>query len=268
MSLVIELERDGRKAGHVCDRTYRNGPGCPLIVRRTSEDVLTANVFGILRRIRPSLWLRPLLNHAFRTKRFLSSSLAGLDFSFWQPIPPPASRAHIEGSTEVDVMISARDMVVFVEAKYRARLSIRTKHDDSRDQTIRLLDVAFEWTTTGHIFTRRPYLLVVGAAKTEPGVVSRYRDPAAVAHALGHRRRYADYKAVAKLLSGRVGYVSWLDVANIIQEHSLRAMKTERLFLDDVVAYIRAKMSTVDLTSSARRQTQLHLATSGGEPFP
>jgi hypothetical protein len=266
MSLVLELERGGRKAGHVCDRSYRNGPGCPLIMRGTSEDVMTATVFGVLRRLRPSLWLRPLLNEAFRTKKFRSCSLAGLGFSFWAPVAPPASRACTEGFTEVDLLIRARDLAILIEAKYRSPIAARTTHDHRRDQVIRLLDVAFEMTRASHLFTRSPYVLVLGSSMDEPDLVRRYRDPTTVEEALDHRRRYADHRATARLLSRRVGYASWSDLAALIERQMLRANRTERPFMSDVVEYVQAKMATLHVTSAARRQ--MFLPVMNGQEAP
>jgi hypothetical protein len=257
MSMVLEMAQRGRKAGHVCSRDYRNGPNCPLILRTTSEDAMTANVFGILRRLRPSLWLRPLLNHAFRTKGFRSRSLAGLDISFWQSVSPPATRASIEGSSEVDVMIRARDLAVFVEVKYQAALSTRTTSDESRDQVIRLLDVAFEMTTAGQMFTRSPYLLVLGSSPNEPALVTKYRDPVKVEEALGHRRRHHDHHAIAALLARRLGYASWSDLVVILEDQIPKATPTERPFLSDIALYVREKMATLHLTSAQRRQMML-----------
>src|SRR5690606_5672296 len=84
VSIVVEMHG---KQGRVCSRDYRNGNGCPLIVRPTSEDVLTGNVFGILRRLRPSLWLRPLLSEAFHTSRFVACSMKDLSVGFWRECP-------------------------------------------------------------------------------------------------------------------------------------------------------------------------------------
>ena len=257
MSLVIELERGGRKAGHVCDPSYRRGRNCPLILRQTSEDVVTANVFGILRRMPPALWLRPLLNQAFRTKHFRACSLTGLEVSFWHTVAPPAGRAHMEGFTEVDVLIRARELVVFIEAKYRAQLSTRTTEDESRDQVIRLLDVAFEMAMASQLFTRVPYVLVLGATPTEPELVTRYRSATAVDQALVTRHNHPDHRAIAELLSTRLGYASWQELATIIEAHLEDAGRTERLLLGDVVDYIRLKMATVHMTSEARRQMVL-----------
>jgi hypothetical protein len=163
----------------------------------------------------------------------------------------------MEGYSEADVLIRARDFVLFIEAKYRAQLATRTTEDESRDQVIRLLDVAFEMAKASQMFTRAPYVLVLGATPTEPELVTRYRSAAAVDEALGSRHRYPDHRAIAELLCQRLGYASWQDLATIIEAHLESASRTERLLLGDIVDYIRLKMATVHMTSEARRQMML-----------
>lgn len=215
---------------------------------------MTANVFGILRWIRPALWLRPLLNLAFATQKFRTCSLRDLGFSFWHSIPAPAARAAIEGESEIDVLVQSRNLAVLIEAKYQAPLATRTAHDQQRNQVIRLLDVAFELTTTSQMFTRTPHVLVLGSTVSEPELVTRYRDPVRVEEALGHRRKYPDYRRIAQLLSRSVAYASWTDLASVIEAGIPRAGMLERRLLSDVVAYLRVKMETVHLSSEARRQ--------------
>ncbi len=254
MSMVIELERGGRKAGHVCDRSYRQGASCPLILRQTSEDIITANVFGLLRRMRPSLWLRPWLNHAFKTNRFRSCSLAGLDVAFWMQANPPPTRAHREGSTEVDVLIRAKELIVFVEAKYRAPLSTRTKHDEFRDQVIRLLDVVFEMAVAGEFYPRAPHVVVLGIPREEPSLVTRYRDPKVIDQMLPERRRFADHNAITRMLASHLSYCSWSDLAHLLEMRINSAREMEQGFLRDTVNYIREKVATAELCSVSPRQ--------------
>jgi hypothetical protein len=218
---------------------------------------MTANIFGILRWIRPALWLRPLLNHAFATRRFRTCSLQDLGFSFWHSVPAPTARAAIEGESEIDVLVRCRHFAVLVEAKYQAPLSRRTAHDEQRNQVIRLLDVAFELTTSSQMFARTPYVLVLGSTAEEPDLVTRYRDSARVEEALGHRRRYPDYSMIARKLSRGLGYASWSDLASLIEAAIPRARLLERHLLSDLVAYVRIKMATVHLGSEARRQMLL-----------
>jgi hypothetical protein len=260
MSITIELERDGRKAGNVCHRDYRKGPGCPLIVRQTSEDLMTANVFGILRHVRPSLWLRPFLSQAFGMPRFSTCSLKGLQFFFWTPVRPPAARAFTEGYTEVDLLIKTAQFCVLVEAKYRAPLSTKTAHDPDRDQVIRLLDVAYEMTSADVLFSRQPFMLVLGAARAEPSLVTRYRDPSQVSEALKHRRRFSDGERISQQLAKHLGYFSWPGLADVLRSHLHRANRAETPFLGDVIRYIKAKMEALEVTRSALRQLHLPVA--------
>ena len=250
MSIVVEMEASGRKAGRVCSRDYRQGTGCPLIVRSTSEDVLTANVFGILRRLRPSLWLRPMLNEAFRTRRFATAPMANLDVGFWRPVAPPANRATFEGNTEVDVLVRFGGKVLFVEAKYHAPLSARTKYDEQRDQVARLLDVAYQEAVATQLFRREPYVLVIGVPDQEPALVTRYRDAAQVREALRHHRAAPDFEEMSAVLSRRIGYVSWSSVAATLRASREAAYRAEVPFLDDVAAYIDHKMEQARLRST------------------
>jgi hypothetical protein len=148
-------------------------------------------------------------------------------------------------------------MAVLIEAKYQAPLSKRTAHDGFRDQVIRLLDVAFEMTMSGQMFTRSPFVLVIGPDSEEPELVNRYRDPGAVLSALTHRREYPDGGAIAGLLARRLGYASWSDLATIIERECGKGNRTERRFLVEVAAYLRLKMSMAHLSSAQRRQMVL-----------
>lgn len=255
MSIAVELYG---KQGRVCSRDYRNGNGCPLIVRPTSEDVLTANVFGILRRLRPSLWLRSLLSEAFETKRFNTCSMKSLDVAFWQDLPPPPARLR-EGWSQPDLVIRFADTMILVEAKYRAGFSKRTTHDEHRDQLARLLDVAFAAAVDGQFFRRDPWVLVIGVGE-EPELVERYRDERTLREALAHYERFGDAAAIARTMSQRVGYVSWQTLAGILAASALRSREMERGFLEDLVAYIKHKVRTASLSHEKLRQLALPLA--------
>jgi hypothetical protein len=257
MTMILELEGRGRKAGHVCAPDYRRGRGCPLIVRETSEDVLTANVFGVLRNLPPRLWLRPLLNSAFRTSRFSSISMRALDISFWQRVSPPSLRTHEEGWTEVDVLIRFGDEVVFVECKYRAGLSPGTKYDPQRNQLIRLVDCAWHYAIEGMCFPRRPpHILVIGTEREPPNLVTHYQESGALLEAIKPSPP-PTLEAQARVAAQRVGYASWGGLGQLIQQHVAKGTGVEQRFLGDVVRYIERKMDTARLDSAQRRQLSL-----------
>jgi hypothetical protein len=207
---------------------------------------MVGSVFGILRHLRPSLWLRPMLNQAFRTTTFNRKPMDRLHVDFWTPVPPPSVRAHIEGASEVDVRFSFGNTVVLVEAKYMAPLSTRTTYDEQRDQLVRLLDVAYTTAVADQMYKRDPYVLVIGVGRAEPPLVTRYRQPAELLRMLGHYRRFPDHRRMAEFLARRVGYISWTGMANILVAARTRAWSVEVGFLDDVSSYLRHKVARAD----------------------
>lgn len=249
MSIALELDAGGRKAGRVCARDYRRGNNCPLILRTTSEDLMVANVFGILRLMRPSLWLRPLLAGAYKTRRFRSVAMTDTRVSFWERIPPPAARRNIEGRTEVDVMIRFSKVTLFIEAKYTAPLSSGTTHDPHRDQLVRLIDVAYE-ATQRQLWRTEPYVLCIGLEHDEPELVRRYRDPKKLADKLSLE---LGRSAVPAVLAARVGYASWPSLAAILRESTGRSTKAERPFLEELGKYISQRVEVGHQLLAQRR---------------
>jgi hypothetical protein len=244
MSVWLEIEAGGRKTGNVCARDYRNGDNCPLIVRTTSEDVLVGNVFGMLRLVTPQVWLRPLLNLAFKTRRFDYVPLAELAMGFWQRVPPRSVRRLPEGDSEIDVLLRFDDCSVFIEAKFEAPLSTSTRHDAQRDQLLRILDVAYDNTRCG-LWRSTPYVLVLGLDLEPPILVRRYSDLETLAAALGYHP-HEDARARAAVLARRVGYLAWAQLRDIIANPNLDANLTEQRICFDLVRYL-------DLKCMARR---------------
>jgi hypothetical protein len=253
MSIALELEGDGKKLGRVCDRDYRNGPNCPLVLRESSEDLLTANVFGVLRHLRPSMWMVPLLRAAFPRHRFGDCTPKEMKVALWKKFSPPMERLGSEGPTEVDVHLCFRDTVVFVEAKYRSALSMVTKHDDTRDQVIRLLDVAYANLVDSQFFPLSPYVLVLGAWPNEPSLVTEYRDAEAVRNAIPELKQRPDGADIARFLADRVGYQSWAQLAKILTQRLEYASRMESAFALDVAGYLRHRASLSRLTGPGVR---------------
>src|SRR5688500_19848586 len=104
MSLEVELNK---KAGRICPQAASGEIRCPLIVRQSSEDVVTGTVFGHLRAIRPHLWLGPLLNEAYQTTRFRQVWYRELSIRFWerQTRFPAELLSFREGKSEIDLII-------------------------------------------------------------------------------------------------------------------------------------------------------------------
>jgi hypothetical protein len=251
MSLVVELYG---KAGKVCEPSYRRGVNCPLIARTTSEDLLVGTVFGVLRRMRPVLWLRPMLTQAFAVRRFVTCPMRDLDVRFWPSLPPPSARAHNEGMSEPDLVLQFGRALVLVEAKYNSDLSARTTHDANRDQLLRLIDVAYHATRAEQFATlrREPWVLVIGIPTESPRLLSAYQNRDRLHDALGPAR--SDVADIAALMHQRLGYVSWSSVADVLRAAGGRARGLEQALLRDLVEYIEHRVRTAARTTGAPRQ--------------
>ena len=156
------------KGGNVCQPAREGQLRCPLIVRPTSEDVVTGHLFQALRVINPRWWLTDLLNRALGTNRFRSQVFRRLSIELWKnrPAYPKELLPWDEGSTQVDATIRWENppTTVLVEMKYLAELSPRTNGDDGRfgypsDQLIRNIRVGLweaGWFRAGRTFRNCP----------------------------------------------------------------------------------------------------------------
>ncbi len=138
MSIEVELNR---KAGRVCKDALAGKTHCPLIVRTSSEDVLVGNVFGMLRHIRPHLWLGPMLNAALDTDEFRQVWYKDLSIRLWerQPAFPSELLGFKEGRTEPDIIIEWENppTTVWIEAKYHAPMAESTANSPNNNQATR-----------------------------------------------------------------------------------------------------------------------------------
>ena len=122
MSIIFELFKTSGKK--VCPPNYVRKNNCPLIVRTTSEDLLTANVFGILKNLDPTIWLRKFLGEAIKGKDFSRHTFENLSFEFWKRYHPPVNRKYREGFSEVDVTISFKDGIIFIDTRVLFELTV------------------------------------------------------------------------------------------------------------------------------------------------
>jgi hypothetical protein len=65
------------KGGQVCSAAKEGQLKCPLIIRPTSEDVVTGEIMQVLKIINPRWWLSDLLNTALAAPRFRSRCIDG-----------------------------------------------------------------------------------------------------------------------------------------------------------------------------------------------
>ena len=95
------------KGGNLCSHAKSGEIRCPLIVRPTSEDVITGHIFQSLGYLNPRRWLPDLLNAGLGFDRFRRRYFRDLKIRLWQnqPCYPRELLPFDEGSTQVDVVL-------------------------------------------------------------------------------------------------------------------------------------------------------------------
>jgi hypothetical protein len=128
--MITELHRKG---GCFCQPAREGKLRCPLIVRPTSEDVVTGNLFQVLKVLNPRWWLPDFMNEALGVRAFHCQVFRGLRIEPWvnKPIYPRELLPWDEGSTQVDVSITWENppTTVYVEMKYGSELSPTTSRN-------------------------------------------------------------------------------------------------------------------------------------------
>ena len=187
--MLVELKG---KAGQLCEPARLGKLHCPLIVRSTSEDVVTDHIFRTLRLLNPRWWLSDLLNEALDAPRFRRQIFRRFRIDLWQrqrAFPAewlPWARGPDRSRRRLQVGESA-PTTVFVEMKYGCDLSAGTVHNNGQmrfpsDQLIRNLRIGLlkcGWFNEGKLIDLPPrdcVVILISPAGDHP-LVTRYRDP-------------------------------------------------------------------------------------------
>jgi hypothetical protein len=253
MSIIFELFKSSGKK--VCPPNYVRKSNCPLIVRTTSEDLLTANVFGILKNLDPKVWLRRFLGEAIKGKDFSRHTFEGLSFEFWKRYHPPANRKYREGISEVDVTISYKDGIIFIEAKYLAPVSLRTSNDPRRDQVIRYLDLAAYHFLNHPDSVKEFYFVLIVDTEKPPWILTRYRYNQTLIKGLTNPGFFKPPVEAGRLLSKGIGWLSWNQLRRILEfiRGEFRT-EAERRFVDDLIVYLDHKIREGERIRNERKQ--------------
>lgn len=243
MSAMVELTG---KAGRVCSQAESGQLRCPCIVRTNSEDVLTGQVFGQLRHIRPHLWLGPLLNMALGTKINRQVWFKEFQIRLWerQARFPPELLAFKEGRSEPDIIIEFENpaTTIFIEAKYTSPLAEGTTHSDQNDQVIRGIRTLL--AATGHVQSnrlfsnpkRKPIWLALLAQKPDP-LVDRYRNRDVLA---GYLDGIVERDNLP--VDPFVGTITWQDITQVLKDRTGQMTPAERSITEELGRYIQHKM--------------------------
>ncbi len=240
------------KGGCLCEPARKGELRCPLIVRPTSEDVITGELFGVLKVLNPRWWLPDILNKALGAERFRRQVFRNLRIELWQK-QRTYPRHHLkwdEGQTEVDVVITWENpaTTVFIEMKYSSPLAAKTSNNNGStgfpsDQLIRNARIGlyengwFEEDLLFHV-PPRDFVLILLTPKTTNPLVQTYRDPNRLRASIPHGERL-------KQLPGSpfIGELSYRDVTDIILRQQRWFSRPEQRLVLGLNEYIEFKLT-------------------------
>ena len=243
------------KGGNLCSHARSGAIRCPLIVRPTSEDAITGNLFQALGYINPRWWLPDLLNTGLGANRFRRQVFRGFKIRLWvnQPCYPRELLPFDEGSTQVDVVLTWENpaTTVFIEAKYGSTLSSAVTCDDGTsgypsDQLIRNIRVgllgAGYFDRGEQLFEQPPrdFIVLVLAPFSGHPLVERYRDEGNLRRAIPHSERL-----VGLPRGPFVGQIAYQDIRSNLTEQSRWMNTTERRVVAELTKYLEFKAASI-----------------------
>jgi hypothetical protein len=248
--MLTELNHKG---GCLCQPAREGQLRCPLIVRPTSEDVVTGNLFQVLKVLNPYWWLPDLLNQALGVNHFGRQVFRRLQIDLWQNRPnyPRELLLWDEGSTQVDVTMTWENppTTTFIEMKYGSELSSVTSRNQgqhgypadqlSRNARVGLLECGYFRLPRLFRSGQRDFLLLVIAAEKQQPLITRYRDPVHLRSAIPHSELIPRLPRLPFI--GELGY---LDVVQILRKQRRWFTRPERVLIDLVADYLEMKFAT------------------------
>jgi len=245
--MLVELNG---KAGQLCEPARLGKLHCPLIVRSTSEDVVTDHIFRTLRLLNPRWWLPDLLNEALGAQRFQRQVFRRFRIDLWQRQRtfPAEWLPWVEGQTEVDAVVRWENppTTVFIEMKYGCDLSPGTVHNNGQmrfpsDQLIRNLRIGLlecDWFNEGKLIDLPPrdcVVILISPAGNHP-LVTRYRDPNELRSAMPASERLKSLPTYPF-----VGELSFSRICATLNGRMPFFTRVEQRLIADLIAYLEFK---------------------------
>jgi hypothetical protein len=246
--MLAELHRKG---GCLCQPAKEGKLRCPLLIRPTSEDVITGHLFQVLKVIDPRWWLPGFLNEALGVRAFSHQVFRSLRIEPWvnKPSYPRELLPWEEGSTQVDVVITWENppTTVYIEMKYGSELSSATSRNQgqhgfpadqlSRNARVGLLECGY--FQRPHLFEgkQRDFLLLVVTPDGGQPLVARYRDPGQLRKAIPHSDLVTRLPRLPFI--GELGYQ---DIVRILRQQRRWFTRPERILVDQVTEYLEFKL--------------------------
>jgi hypothetical protein len=239
------------KQGCLCQPARSGTLRCPLIIRPTSEDVITGHLALALRVLDPRRFLPELLNAALGATRFRRQVFRRLRVEPWvnRPRYPRELLPWDEGSTQVDLHVSWENppTTVYLEAKYGSDVTPRTARDDGShgfpsDQLVRnarvgLLEAGYFGDHGLFPAVPRDFALVLLSPFGGHPLLARYRDPHRLREAIPHGDRLLGLPR-----SPFVGELSYGELLRVLGCQRRWWTRPERVLADAFAAYLEFKL--------------------------
>jgi hypothetical protein len=248
--MLTELHRKG---GCICQPAKEGKLRCPLIVRPTSEDVITGHLFQVLKVLNPRWWLPDFLNQALGVAAYHRQVFRDLRIDPWvnKPRYPRELLPWDEGSTQVDVVITWENppTTTYIEMKYGSELSAITSRNQgqygfpgdqlARNARVGLLECGYFQLPRLFEGNQRDFLLLVITPEGCQPLIARYRDPLRLRAAIPHSDLIPRLPKMPFI--GELGY---LDVVELLRQQRRWFSRPERMLVDLLAEYLEMKLAT------------------------
>ena len=245
--MLVEIQNKG---GKLCSPAKEGKLRCPLMVRTTSEDVVTDHLFSTLRCINPTWWLPDLLNQGLGQQRFHRQIFRNLKIKLWvkQRQVPKWLVPWNEGQTEVDVVItwSNPSTMVFIEMKYGSPIAKSTANAESNgkypaDQIIRNIRIGLWKCGLFHekeLFTSPPtrFLMLLIAPKVGNQFIQKYRTESGIRKALPKGELLKELPQTPI-----VGEASYRQIIKILKANHRFLSRSEKTLAKELCNYLEFK---------------------------
>ena len=234
-NLIVDPD-DSIIASQAINWRYSRGivKGLSCLGSENSEDAMTWNVFKTLEKSNPEKWFSQIFPQIILDKdeRFIDPMLR-----FWDKYFPPMTRPFPEGETHVDLSIETSNKLIFVEVKYKADISKKTKHDPNRDQIIRNIDVG-TWAAKKRAKEFHFILLTLKTNTYSIDKLHHYKsNPSNIIDKIGgYRKDIKDYAALCE----NIHVIYWDQILTFLQNIQL-ANKAE-LNCTNLIDYLNDKL--------------------------
>jgi hypothetical protein len=238
------------KGGRVCKEARKGNIRCGLIVRPTSEDVITGHLAQAFRVLNPRWWLPDVLNVGLKARRFRRQVFRKLEVEPWRNRPryPRELLPWEEGSTQVDLTVSFENppTTIYFEVKYLSDLSPHVTNGHAgfpSDQLIRnvrvgLLESGWFWRDGVAATKPRDFVVILLTPTKGNELVQYYRNTNKLRAAIPHSE-----KLMGLPKEPFVGQLSYGELIRIFKRQWRWFTLPEKKIVDHLVEYLGFKLA-------------------------